>query len=115
MDELRKLIKEFFAGDIMRWIGSDHHKQNDGTLEVTYSYYYDDYYQDKSIGDWYQAWTVCHPGYVRGCVEGRGKTLEEAIANFRKDWEQKKKEWKNGLEEFHIQLQLSEELANGSP
>lgn len=109
MDELRKLIKEFFADDIMQWVGSDHHKQQDGTLGVTYSYYYDNYCQDTGVGDWYRAWTVCHLGYVRGCVEGRGKTLEETIANFRKDWEGKKKEWENGLGEFRRDIGLLED------
>lgn len=95
MDELRKLIKEFFANNIMRWVGSDHHKQRDGTLEVTYSYYYDDEHQ--GIGGYYWAWTVYHPGYVRERIKGRGKTLEEAIADFRKHWEEKKEEWEDGL------------------
>lgn len=92
MDELYKLIKDFFADDIMQWVGADHHKQQDGTLEVTYSYYYDNEYQDIG-GSWYWAWTVCHLGYVRGRIEGRADTLKGAVANFRKDWEEKKREW----------------------
>lgn len=100
MDELRKLTKEFFADDIMQWVNSDHHKQNDGMLEVTYSYYYDNEYQGMG-SSWYWAWAVYHPGYVRGSIAGLGKTLEEAIVNFRKVWEEKKEEWVDALEEFH--------------
>ena len=78
---LVQLTKAFFNEESMRLINQDHHKNRDGILEVSYTWYYDNDYQGE------KAWEVYHPGYVRGDIKGNGRTLRIAIDNFLIDWE----------------------------
>ena len=80
MDKLESLIKFLFDESIMETINGDHHKNDDGILEITYCWYYDNNIQGE------HAWEVYHPGYVRGNIRGTGKTLNEAIDNFKKNY-----------------------------
>jgi hypothetical protein len=76
-EELEELINEFFNPEVMEIIGSDHHKNRDGLLEISYNHWLDNPIQC----EW--AWAIRHPGYCRADIEATGRSLREAIANFK--------------------------------
>jgi len=74
-----ELIKDFFSEDVMKEISSSHYKHRDGVLTIEYEW-------------WGKEWTIYHFGYWRDEIRGRGHTLESAVIDFRKEWE----DWKAG-------------------
>ena len=80
-----ELLIEFFEDNYMGAISKEHHKNNDGALELYYNWYYDNPHQF--------AYEIYHPGYIRGDIRGIGHTLQEAIDNFIVAWAESYEGW----------------------
>lgn len=74
VDKLREVC---FPNDVMEIIARDHHKNGDGSLDISYNFYY----ESRNLMN-AKPWSITHTGYVRGVIKAEGKTFEETAKEF---------------------------------